>query len=349
MNQHAPAAHMTAEMAEQPTILARFASRFDTVVADVRDVAGSGVAGVAFLARGSSDNAALLGRYAVELGSGLPTCLVAPSVATAYERHPTGFVGWLVVALSQSGRTPEIVDLAEQFGAAGAVVVGVTNDTASRLAAVSRLAIGLDAGPETAVPATKTVTSQMLAVLAVAAAVGSIDSPGVLTAEQAGLAPGAVATVLDDFGPMRRIAGDLSGVYRLAVVGRGFSFPAALETALKLQETAGVMAHGFSTADFRHGPIGVCGPDAPAVLLAGSGPADADTREVRAPLAARRARTYLFGTGTDGVDAAWPATGTATECLLATVRGQQLALALCLERGIDPDQPAGLDKVTLTH
>src|SRR4029450_4243249 len=138
MNQNAPAAHMTAEMAEQPTILARFASRFDTVVADVRDVAGSGVAGVAFLARGSSDNAALLGRYAVELGSGLPTCLVAPSVATAYERHPTGFVGWLVVALSQSGRTPEIVDLAEQFGAAGAVVVGGTHDTAPRVAAGSR-------------------------------------------------------------------------------------------------------------------------------------------------------------------------------------------------------------------
>jgi glucosamine--fructose-6-phosphate aminotransferase (isomerizing) len=349
MNEHAPAVHMTAEMAEQPAILARFAARFDAVVEDVRDVAGSGVAGVAFLARGSSDNAALLGRYAVELGSGLPTCLVAPSVATAYERHPTGFAGWLVVALSQSGSTPEIVNLAEQFEAAGAVVIGVTNDTASRLASVSRLTIGLDAGPETAVPATKTVTSQMLAVLAVAAAVGFPGSPCVLTAEQAGLAPEAVATVLDDFDPMRRVAADLAGVYRLAVVGRGFSFPAALETALKLQETAGLMAHGFSTADFRHGPIAACGPDAPAVLLAGSGPADADTRDIRQPLAARRARTFLFGTGTDGVDAAWPVSGTATECLLATVRGQQLALALCLQRGIDPDQPAGLNKVTLTH
>jgi glucosamine--fructose-6-phosphate aminotransferase (isomerizing) len=349
MNEHTPAAHMTAEMAEQPAILARFASRFDAVVADVRDVAGSGVAGVAFLARGSSDNAALLGRYAVELGSGLPTCLVAPSVATAYERQPTGFAGWLVVALSQSGRTPEIVDLAEQFDAAGALVVGVTNDTASRLASVARLTVGLDAGPETAVPATKTVTTQMLAVLAVAAAVGSPGSRCALTAEQAGLAPEAVATVLDDFDPMRRIAADLAGVHRLAVVGRGFSFPAALETALKLQETAGVMAHGFSTADFRHGPIAVCGPDAPAVLLAGSGPADADTRDVRQPLAARRARTFLLGTGTDGVDAVWPMSGTAIECLLATVRGQQLALALCLERGIDPDQPAGLNKVTLTH
>lgn len=343
------AAHMTAEMAEQPAVLARFAARFAAVVSDVRGVAGSGVAGVAFVARGSSDNAALLGRYAVELGSGLPTCLVAPSVATAFERRPTGFAGWLVVALSQSGRTPEIVDIAEQFGAAGAAVVGITNDPDSRLASVSRLAIGLDAGPETAVPATKTVTCQMLAVLAVAAAVGSPDSPCVLTAEQAGLAPQAVAAVLDDDDPMRRIAADLAGVHRLAVVGRGFSFPAALETALKLQETTGVMAHGFSTADFRHGPIAVCGPAAPAVLLAGSGPADADTREVRTPLAARQARTFLLGTGTDGVDASWPASGTATECLSATVRGQQLALAVCRERGIDPDQPAGLNKVTLTH
>jgi glutamine---fructose-6-phosphate transaminase (isomerizing) len=115
-------------------------------------------------------------------------------------------------------------------------------------------------------------------------------APCVLTAEQAGLAPAAVATVVDDHGSMRRIAAELAGVDRLAVVGRRFSFAAALETALKPQG---------------------------------------------------QATTFLIGTGTDGVDAPWPASGTATECLSATVRGQQLALALCLERGIDPDQRPG--------
>ena len=167
-----PATLMAAEMAEQPEVLARLGERFEELTGEVRAVMGGRPAGVAFLARGSSDNAALLGRYAVELYSGLPTCLVAPSLATAYRRRPDGFAGWLVVALSQSGRTPEIVNLAAQFSAAGASVVAVTNDGSSALAEEARLTIELGAGPERAVPATKTVTSQMLAVLAVASGLG---------------------------------------------------------------------------------------------------------------------------------------------------------------------------------
>jgi glucosamine--fructose-6-phosphate aminotransferase (isomerizing) len=134
----------------------------------------------------------------------------------------------------------------------------------------------------------------------------------------------------------------------MAVVGRGFCYPAALETALKLQETSGVMAHGFSTADFRHGPIAVCGPEAPAVLLAGSGPADQDTVQLRPELDRRVATSLLIGTE-PAARVSWPVLGHAGEGLLATVRGQQLALARCQALGIDPDQPAGLNKVTLTH
>jgi glucosamine--fructose-6-phosphate aminotransferase (isomerizing) len=107
------------------------------------------------------------------------------------------------------------------------------------------------------------------------------------------------------------------------------------------------MAHGFSTADFRHGPIAGCGPDAPAVLLAGSGPADADTLDVRTALAARRAPHLLAGTAPEA-DLPWPALGHLGECLLATVRGQQLALATALRLGLDPDRPRGLNKVTMT-
>src|SRR5882762_10955 len=180
----APATLMGAEMAEQPAVLARLAARFDQISEQVAGLYVGGVPGVAFVARGSSDHTALLGRYAVELYTGLPTCLVAPSLTTAYARRPSGFAGWLVIALSQSGRTPEIVSLAREFRAVGASVVAISNDGSSELARAAELA-----GPE-----------------------------------------------------------------RMAVVGRGFCYPAALETALKLQETTGVMAHGFSTADFRHGP-----------------------------------------------------------------------------------------------
>ncbi|MFJ7249467.1 hypothetical protein ACIQWA_33225 [Kitasatospora sp. NPDC098652] len=107
------------------------------------------------------------------------------------------------------------------------------------------------------------------------------------------------------------------------------------------------MAHGFSAADFRHGPIAVGGPSAPALLLAGSGPADQDTLDLRLALAERRTPVLLAGTATHA-DLPWPATGGLGECLLATVRGQQLALETSQFLGVDPDQPIGLNKVTLT-
>ncbi|WP_052441092.1 SIS domain-containing protein [Streptacidiphilus anmyonensis] len=344
-----PGARMEAEMRQQPEVLAALVDRWPALTAQVAALTdGAPPLGVAFLARGSSDHAALLGRYAVELRTGLPTCLVAPSVATAYGRAPEGFQGWLLVALSQSGRTPEIVDLARRYADAGARVVAVTNDGGSALAGAAHLSIALEAGPEVAVPATKTVTGQLLALLALAAglAPGGFGSAG-LTQAQAAALPDAVARVLADAESAERAAALLADHDRLAVVGRGACYPAALESALKLQETTGLMAHGFSTADFRHGPIAVCGPEAPALLLAGSGPADADTLDLRDALAARRAPILLAGAAPEA-DLPWPALGHLGDCVTATVRGQQLALATARRLGIDPDRPAGLNKVTMT-
>jgi glucosamine--fructose-6-phosphate aminotransferase (isomerizing) len=340
---------MSSETAEQPQVLDRLAGRFDSIADQVRAAAAHDgpVKGVAFLARGSSDNSALLGRYAIEQQTGLPTSLVAPSIVTVYRQAPELYRGWLLVALSQSGRTPEIVDIAARYAACGATVAAVTNDPDSALARAARLHVSLDAGPELAVPATKTVTSQMLAILAIAAGLtGESETPDLRA--DAGRIPSAAATILADLAPVEHVVKSLGEHRRLAVVGRGACYPAALETALKLQETLGVMAHGFSSADFRHGPIAVCGPDAPAVLLAGSGPADDDTRTLRADLTARDARVIEFGTG-PAADVEWPALGTMAECILATIRGQQLALALAAHLGIDPDEPTGLNKVTLTH
>ncbi|MEY9873120.1 glucosamine--fructose-6-phosphate aminotransferase (isomerizing) [Streptacidiphilus sp. MAP12-33] len=344
-----PGAVMEAEMRQQPPVLAALADRWPLLTAQVAALAGDGPpAGVAFLARGSSDHAALLGRYAVELRTGLPTCLVAPSVATVYGRTPEGFRGWLLVALSQSGRTPEIVNLAARYAEAGARVIAVTNDDASALARAAHLSVPLAAGPELAVPATKTVTGQLLAVLAIAAGLAPDAAPHGLTHTQAADLADAVARVLDDAEGPDRAAELLAGHDRLAVVGRGACYPAALESALKLQETTGLMAHGFSTADFRHGPVAVCGPDAPALLMTGSGPADVDTLDLRTTLLARRAPVLLAGTAPDA-DLCWPALGHLGECLLATVRGQQLALATARRLGLDPDRPEGLNKVTMTH
>ena len=333
-------AQMAAEMADQPDVLAGLVGRFDEIAAAVAELA-SGVEGVAFLARGSSDHSALLGRYLVELGTGLPTSLVAPSLLTAYHRRPDRFEGWLLVAMSQSGRTPEIVDIAARYAVAGARVIAVTNDAGSALARGADLSISVDAGAELAVPATKTVTGQMLASYAIAAGLGPE-----LDRERLDELPAAVTALLVDDGPIGEVGAALADHDRMAVVGRGILFAPALETALKLQETTSSMAHGFSTADFRHGPIAVCGPDCPAVLFAGSGPVDDDTRELVEELATRGTGVHLIGT--EDSPAGFSALGS-LEAILATVRGQQLALAVCRARGIDPDHPGGLNKVTLTR
>lgn len=336
-----PGTLMRREMNEQPRVLSALQERFGDIVAEIGSMKRD-LRGVAFLARGSSDNAALLGRYAVEAASGLPTCLLAPSIIT--EAAPHHFSGWLVIALSQSGGTPEIITAAQHFQHSGARVVSVTNDGASDLAGVADLSIDVAAGSELAVPATKTVTAQMMACLAVAQALAQTHAP---TGDFADV-PAAVEALLNDQGAVELAAAELAAYDRVAVVGRKWCYPAALETALKIQETTAVMAHGFSSADFRHGPIAVCGPTNPAILFAGSaGTADDDTRQLVEDLAARHSWSILAGTTAASV--AWPALGHAGECLLATVRGQQLAYHWSMLVGVDPDRPAGLSKVTLTH
>ena len=168
---------MAAELAEQPQVLGRLVSRH---VADRDQVQAvlpgrllpGRLAGTVLLARGSSDNVAVYGRYLIELASRRPAGLAAPSVHTRYEAD-VDYSGYLAVALSQSGATPEVVDTAARMRRAGAVVVGITNEAASPLTGVCDLTLLTEAGAELAVPATKTVTAQMLAIAAIAAAYDS--------------------------------------------------------------------------------------------------------------------------------------------------------------------------------
>src|SRR5215212_3731713 len=157
---------MRAEMLEQPATLRRLADHFDDHVAAVRAVVRKPLAGVVFVARGSSDNAAVYGRYLTELASGRPAGLAAPSLHTLYETR-AHYAGFLVVAISQSGATPEIVSVCRRLRNGGARTVAIVNDPDSALAGAVDAVLALDVGPELAVPATKTVTGEMLAAAAV--------------------------------------------------------------------------------------------------------------------------------------------------------------------------------------
>jgi glutamine---fructose-6-phosphate transaminase (isomerizing) len=332
---------MAAELAEQPDVLGRLVSRHEADRDRVRAALPSGLAGTVLLARGSSDNVAVYGRYLIELAARRPAGLAAPSVHTRYEAD-VDYSGYLVVALSQSGATPEIVEIAARMRRFGAVVVGITNEPGSPLTEVGDLTLLTVAGPELAVPATKTVTAQMLAVAAIAAA---FDPSLVTTADLAAL-PAAVASVVADPGPAEAVAGRWPQARRLIVTGRGLAYAAALETALKIKETARVHAEGLSSADLLHGPIAALDSRLPVIVVSGGEKFAADEAALAARLATEGVPYAVCGT--DG-DLPLPPASDVTSPILATVRGQQLALAASLLRGLNPDAPAGLSKVTATH
>jgi len=349
---------MVAEMAEQPDVLARVIARAPADTQAVRALVPRPLAGVVFLARGSSDNAAVFGRYLAELRAGRPAGLAAPSLYTRY--HATvDWRGYLVVALSQSGATPEIISTCQAMRAGGAVVLGITNEPDSPLADAVDLLLSTDAGPERAVPATKTVTAQLAVLVTVTSALragaaaaapspaktpGAAGTPGAAAGTQGtgtldGL-PGAVAGVLGDPGPAERLADRWRGLDRLVVAGRGLAYAAALETALKVKETTGILAEGISTADLLHGPIAAVYAGAPVLLVDGGGPADTDLDELRALLASRRAHAASLPVP--------PGLPEAVHVIAAITRGQQLAYELARARHVNPDAPAHLSKVTAT-
>ena len=318
-----PGALMAAELAEQPAVLGRLAARHASVRDRVRAALPAAHAGTVLLARGSSDNVAVYGRYLIEMASGRPAGLAAPSVHTRYQAD-VDYRGYLAVALSQSGATPEVVQTAAAMRAAGAVVVGVTNEAGSPLTEVCELTLLTDAGPELAVPATKTVTAQMLAVAAIAAA---FDSP-LVSADDLAALPEATAALLDGpdaadpaaaAGPVYPVATRWADARRLVVTGRGLAYAAALDSGL------------------------------PVLVVSGGPRFAADEAELTARLSAEGVPFAVCGAA-DGAELPLPAgVSEVTAPILATVRGQQLALASSLLRGLNPDAPAGLSKVTATH
>lgn len=327
---------MAAEMAQQPQILQASIDHAEVTRARVRAVVPQRLHGVALVARGSSDNAAVYGRYLLELTAGVPVGLVAPSIHTRYHAR-VDYRGQLVIALSQSGATPEIVTAAKRLRAAGARTIAVTNDGASELAAVCELSLPVEAGPERAVPATKTVTAQMLMLALIASALG--EPP--FAEEQLAALPQAAARLLDDERPAGALAADWADAKRLVVVARGLMLGAALETALKIRETAAVHAEGISAADLLHGPIAALDAQLPVLVLRGGAATNDDLHALGRRLAAEGVPSVQWTPAPELPEALAP--------IAATVRGQQLARAWALERELDPDAPAGLSKVTVTR
>lgn len=334
---------MAAEIAEGPHVLRRLLDDRPVVHDAVRRLLPRPLAGVALVARGSSDNALTFGRYALEIATGRPATFVAPSVHDLYGVS-IDFAGHLAVGASQSGRTPEVVDALIRLRAAGAATVALTAEPTSPIVAAADLAVDLRTGTERAVPATKTFVAEVAVTAILAEAIGPVPwTPGDWST-----VPDAVAAAVDDDGPAWRVVERLSGVSRLACVGRGFTLALAREAALKVQETALLAATAHSAASFRHGPIAAAGPEMPVLLWISPSPAGADAEALARTLRQRGVPVVTVGPGA-GADLPIPGgLPDALAVLPAAVRLQQLALALALSRGLDPDTPAHLSKVTAT-
>lgn len=340
---------MAGEIAEQPAAVSRTLAALRPLRGELRRLA-AGARLVTFIARGSSDNAATYGRYLCEIHAGRPASLAAPSVATHY-RASMDLHGVLAVALSQSGETAEIVETLRWARERGARTLAVTNRASSPLAGIADLVLVTRAGPELAVPATKTYTAELAALTELVAALGP-DDPAFDAAQER--VPAAIESMLASAPMAEAIAAELTGIHSLVVSGRGFTYSTALELALKVKETCLLPAIGMSHADLEHGPIAVVGGDTPALLVAPpGGPVLPGITALAGLIAARGSRAYGIG-GDQAFAAACAAVLPGPDLpeplspLALVVPGQLLVEALARRLGLDPDRPGGLTKVTQT-
>ncbi|MDP9846424.1 SIS domain-containing protein [Streptosporangium lutulentum] len=339
---------MRSEIAEQPAALRATLDALLPRVGEVERLAGQ-TRQLLFIARGTSDNAAVYGRYLAEAHTGRLSTLAAPSIATTYRRR-LDLDGVLAVALSQSGKTEEIVETLAWAKDCGARTVAITNGgEQSPLAQVADLALCTLAGEEKAVPATKTYTTQLAALAVLGLGLGAdVD------ADDLQRVPDAVEKLIANPGDLDAIVEGLADKPGVVVSGRGLAFSTALEVALKLKEACYLHAMGLSYADLLHGPIAVVDEDTPAILVAaGEGPTLAGTVALAERVTGAGASAFTIGGGPalSGVSTAalnGPDLPEWVAPLGLIVPGQLLTEALARRLGIDPDAPRGLNKVTQT-
>ncbi len=343
---------MAREIVEQPDALRATLDALLPRRQEIRDRLG-GRRHVLFAARGSSDNAAIYGRYLLETHAGVPAGLVSPSVATQY-RSRLDLSDSVVVGVSQSGRTSEIVETLDWARTSGALTVAVSNDETSDLAASADLALSTHAGTEIAVPATKSYLTQVAAMTVLGTALGPQDAAfDTALAEVPDQVEAVLADGFAEHGRTESVVAQLADGASI-VTGRGLMMGTALEIALKLEETCARPVRGYSYADLRHGPISAVQDGVTAVLVAAAdGPLHDAMIELADDLRTRGATTVAVG-GSPAMAAACDlATGPldVTERLapLVTAVPMQIVVErLARSLGLDPDEPRGLSKVTRT-
>ena len=299
-------------------------------------------------ARGTSDNAARYAKYLWAAHNSLPVALATPSLFTSYARPPR-LQGALVVGISQSGESPDLVAVLAEGQKQGRPTLAITNEPDSPLAGHADMVIHIRAGEELAVAATKTYTAQLLAVAMLSAALDPEHSH-----QELEKLPSYAEDVLGHEDAIAGIAADFADMRACAVLGRGYNHSTAFEWALKVQEVTYALAHPYSTADFRHGPIAVVEPGFPILAVAPDGPLFDDMLELLSEMAQRHSRIVAVSNRQEALDTARhgvPLPAVMPEWMspmIAIIAAQLFTYHLGLVKGLDTDQPRGLSKVTKT-
>jgi len=336
--------HMRLEIEEIPDatrrLLAESAAQMVAAGAALRD---RQPAMVATIARGSSDHATAFLKYAIELTAGVPVASIGPSIVSIYGRE-LKLAGCAAIAVSQSGKSPDIVAMEESARRNGALCIALTNTAGSPLALAADLTVDLRAGVETSVAATKSFVSSVVAGLGILA--HWTGDEGLLAALQA-LPDAFGRAVVADWTPLLAA---LKGRDSLYVLGRGPALAIAQEAALKFKETCGIHAEAYSAAEVLHGPARIVEGGFPVLALAARDAGEAGVAEIADRLAGQGATAFAT---TDRVKAAHTlphvATGhPVTDALTLIVSFYGFVEMLSRQRGFNPDKPPHLRKVTET-
>jgi glucosamine--fructose-6-phosphate aminotransferase (isomerizing) len=340
---------LKSEIFEQPAVLDRL---LRTQAGPAREIArairGRGVHWVLIAARGTSDHAALYAKYLWGSRNGLPVALAAPSLYTLYQTPPR-LQSVLVVGISQSGQSPDIVSVVADGRRQGAPTLAITNDLSSPLAKAAEMVLDTCSGLERAIAATKTYTAQLLSIALLSVALAEEDSDAI------GRVPGWVQEALGLDGAIEQAAQRYRYMTQCVVLGRGLNHATAAEWSLKLKELTSVVAEPYSSADFRHGPVAIVTRGFPILAVVPDGAVFEDVMALLAPLVEERGvelvavsnqeRALALAHTPIGLPAGLPEW---LSPLVSIIPAQLFCYHLACAMGRDPEAPPGLSKVTRT-
>lgn len=339
------------EIHQQPESLARLLDQQSEAIRGLAaDIRARGVTNVVIAARGSSDNAGRYAQYLLGATAGLPVALSTPSLFSIYKRPPRFAPNTLVIGISQSGKSPDIVSVLAEAQRQGQLTAALTNTPDSALAQAATHVIDLVAGEERSIAATKTYTGQLLAVALLAAHLQEDEE------QLAALTkiPEMVRRTLTMNAETAPIAERYRYMDACVVIGRGYNYATAFEVALKLKELTYTIAEPYSSADFLHGPLALIQQGFPALVVSPLGALSPEMNRFLRQLQEREAEILCISNDPDSLAFGHrrlplPHLPESLSPLTAIIPGQLLAMHLAYAKNYDPDHPRGLRKVTETH